>query len=294
MFISKNPTVIADKIDDNYVLFNKENSKIFVINQIGYLIWESLFDGTDVDCLCKVVNQYTEHTSEIFLNEVLNFMDILKDNGLIKLTNDIDGVAMSRIIATFVKKIIDEQGYYSFKYHGLSMSSEFKEGQVIFVEPFDHNSVSVGDIVVFATHTSTELIIHRVIDIAQSEDESIMILTKGDDNSEEDNIVPLEAFVGKACVPKSLQCEKPVLRDDVVLRKEEDMTIIYDYSSQKMRILNEMGGVIVELFNGQRQLVEIVEEVLECIEDGVSYIKIFEDVEDFILNLKKEGYIDYV
>ncbi len=293
MLIYKNENILVDKIDNFYILFNKDNDKIFELNQIGYLLWESIVDGADLNILCQVICKYIEDTPTNFIDEVLDFMNQLKESGMIKLVNDVKGVSLAHITSNIIKKIINEQGYYKFKYHGSSMTSMFKQQQIILIEKFDPEKISIGDIVVFSSYKHTDLIIHRVDEITASEDGKLIIITKGDNNEDVDDITPIELFVGKAYVPQKLTREKPKLLEDITVREENDKAIIYSYSTGTMKILNEIGTILVNYMDGTHQVVELMELLLESIDEIPDYNTVLSDIEQFIVDLKSEGYIVY-
>jgi len=67
-----------------------------------------------------------------------------------------------------------------------SMEPAFHRGDLLFLTNYREDPVRVGDIVVFKVEGRDIPIVHRVLKLHEKEDESIKILTKGDNNSVDD------------------------------------------------------------------------------------------------------------
>jgi len=70
-------------VEEKAVLISVENSEVMVLNEVGSYIWDFLNEG-------KTLSQITEHVSEAFDSdeenieqEVLSFLDDMKDRGAV-------------------------------------------------------------------------------------------------------------------------------------------------------------------------------------------------------------------
>jgi len=67
-----------------------------------------------------------------------------------------------------------------------SMEPAFHRGDLLFLTNFQEDPIKVGDIVVFKVEGRDIPIVHRVIKLHEKDDDSLKILTKGDNNHVDD------------------------------------------------------------------------------------------------------------
>lgn len=295
MLIYKNSSVIVDKIDDVYVLLNKDNDSIYDLNQIGYLLWSSLIDGCDLHDLCNAWEYCVDKLPHDFEQEISSYMETLKKLGMIVCDDiSVSKVSVAKISAKLIRTIIKEQGYYEFKYYGSSMTSIFRENQLLFVLPLDAYSDHVNDIIAYVNETDGSFIAHRIVKITRTDDNNFEYITRGDNNNYNDSPLLSDMVLGKVYIPHILTNEKFKLCDGVTLRDEGEMALLYDFYSQKMKVVNKVGALIIDLLNGTNQFVNIVISLLNNFEDNIDLENILRDTENFIIELKDLGYIENV
>lgn len=83
---------------------------------------------------------------------------------------------------------------------GNSMLPTLKNGELYSLELLKNNDISIGDIIVYCINDGT-VICHRVMDIIYSKNNTIFLITKGDNCTEIDPyIVTLDKVIGKIII----------------------------------------------------------------------------------------------
>jgi hypothetical protein len=82
----------------------------------------------------------------------------------------------------------------------------------------------------------------------------------------------------------------PSVKDDIVLREEDDGAFIFDPIQDRLQVLNETGVFVFKELNGKNSIDEIVNKVLsQYSEAGADAVK--KDIEAFIEQMKGRGFL---
>lgn len=96
---------------------------------------------------------------------------------------------------SFIKRSLQKGAIYTIKVIGNSMYPTFKDGSSVKIKEFKLEQAKRGDILVYK-HWSTNVTIHRIIDIFRDEDKTFF-QTKGDNNPYPDNyFLPSNEVIG--------------------------------------------------------------------------------------------------
>jgi hypothetical protein len=94
-------------------------------------------------------------------------------------------------LVELLQAIVSKGASFRFQAKGFSMSPFIKDGDVVTVSPVFRVSPGIGKVVAFKRPGTERLVIHRVIGKRKD-----VYLTKGDDNSAQDEPVPKTDILG--------------------------------------------------------------------------------------------------
>jgi signal peptidase I len=89
------------------------------------------------------------------------------------------------------REILSRGQRFRFSARGMSMSPILRDGDVLTIAPISVSLPGMGDIVAFVHSDGARLVVHRVVAVRRDG-----CVTKGDNASERDGIVPYESILG--------------------------------------------------------------------------------------------------
>lgn len=277
-------------INRKSIIFNMTTGSIMELNEMGALILEIMKVPTSVDSLLDLVFKVYD-IKENDLNDVKVYIEKLKERGIVVITNS-KPIESAELFYNFYKIYLSKNTSASFTYDGGSMRSTINCGQKLLVHGVENISdIRVGDLVAFLSGDRCWLVVHRCIDIV-CEGDKLKLITKGDDLTHNDYPVDEDRLLGRALIGNKIKNEKPKLKKCVVNRTEGEYEILFNNENGKFFVSNSFGKIILEQLNGNNQLSDIATYVINQIESP-NVKSIYEDIENFIVNLYDKGLVDY-
>lgn len=82
--LTRNPDLVAARVDEDLVMMSVENGRYFSINSLGGRIWELLEGSVTINEIVKAICEEYDVSEDVCRSDVTAFVKQLSDLGFVK------------------------------------------------------------------------------------------------------------------------------------------------------------------------------------------------------------------